>query len=158
MVLWQPQACRTPGWHLPPPACPHFCLPASSRGRISWRGDPRDVLPLAGIQRGLSSSRAPIWKEAHTYSLQFWPACKSKCWPPALAAGMQKCKVKGTKAPHPFSPLYLFIQLVNLVWDAVCSVGSLCHPQATATLIKSKYFNKERATALHGGPTLCKQQ
>lgn len=111
--------------------------------------------PAWSVQQ--QSSAAPIWKNAHTQPAVL-AACKSNCWPSALAAGMQKCKAKGTKGLLPFSPLYLFIQLVNLVWDAVCSVGSLCHPQATVTLIKSKYFNKERAIALHDGPTLCKQQ
>lgn len=85
-------------------------------------------------------------------------ACKSKCWPSALAAGMQKCKAEGTKALLPFSPLDLVIWLVNLGWDAVCSVGSLCHPQAAVALIKFKYFNKQRAISLHGGPKMCIQQ
>lgn len=78
--------------------------------------------PVWSVQQ--QNSTALIWKKAHT-QLAVLAACKSKCWPSALAAGIQKCKAKGTKSLLPFSPLYLGIQLVKMVQDAVCSVGSL---------------------------------
>lgn len=101
---------------------------------------PPEAGRAGGMTRGMSSlmlassmvcpvqsSAALTHEKAHTQPAVL-AAWKSKCWPSALAAGMQKCKVKGTKALLPFSPLYLFIPLVNLVWDAACSMGSLCRP------------------------------
>lgn len=131
------------------------CPEAGRAGGVTW-GMSSLLLPSSMVCP-VQSSAALTHEKAHTQPAVL-AARKSKCWPSALAAGMQKCKVKGTKALLPFSPLYLFIPLANLVWDAVCSMGSRCHPWATVPLIKSKCSNNERAAALRGGPILCKQQ
>lgn len=92
-------------------------LPPGPPWQNELGGWPKAVLPTpTGIQPVCPalSPAALIQKKACTQPTVL-AACKSKGWPTALAAGMQKCKVKGTKTLLPFPP---YIKIPSKRWSS----------------------------------------